>query len=93
MNLNSDEVRGIKFFAGEGCEKCNYTGFKGRIGIFEYIFIDDDIRREITAKSSSERIKAVAVEKGMLTLRQDGWDKVRKGITTVSEVLKVTLEK
>jgi general secretion pathway protein E len=72
---------------------CNHTGFKGRIGIFEYLPIDDDIRREITAKSSTERIKDVALSKGMVTLRQDGWDKVKRGITTVSEVLRVTLEK
>jgi general secretion pathway protein E len=93
MNLSPEEINGIEFFAGEGCEMCNHTGFKGRIGIFEYLPIDDDIRREITAKSSTERIKDVALSKGMVTLRQDGWDKVKRGITTVSEVLRVTLEK
>lgn len=93
MNLSPDDVRGVEFFAGEGCDRCNYTGFKGRIGIFEYLPIDDDIRKEITARSSTERIKDVALAKGMLTLRQDGWNKVKRGITTVSEVLRVTLEK
>jgi general secretion pathway protein E len=93
MNLSPDQIREIEFFAGEGCEECNHTGFKGRIGIFEYLPVDDDIRKEIIATSSTEKIKDVALQKGVLTLRQDGWDKVKKGITTISEVLRVTLEK
>lgn len=93
MNLSPDKICGIEFFAGAGCEECNHTGFRGRIGIFEYLPVDDDIRREITARSSTERIKDVALEKGIVTLRQDGWDKVKRGITTISEVLRVTLEK
>lgn len=93
MDLDDDEVERIDFFAGKGCEGCRNTGFKGRSAIFEYLPVDDDIRREITGRSSSERIKDVAVKKGMLTLRQDGWRKVRQGITTISEVLRVTLDK
>jgi general secretion pathway protein E len=93
MNVSPDNVCGIEFFAGAGCEECKHTGFKGRIGIFEYLPVDDDIRREITARSSTERIKDVALGKGILTLRQDGWNKVKRGITTISEVLRVTLEK
>ncbi len=93
MNLSPDALCRIEFFAGAGCEECKHTGFRGRIGIFEYLPMDDDIRREITARSSTERIKDVALEKGLLTLRQDGWNKVMRGITTISEVLRVTLEK
>jgi type II secretion system protein E (GspE) len=93
MNLSPDEVNGIEFFAGEGCEECRHTGFRGRIAIFEYLPVDDDIRREITKESGAEKIKDVALRKGILTLRQDGWNKVKKGITTISEVLRVTLEK
>jgi type II secretory ATPase GspE/PulE/Tfp pilus assembly ATPase PilB-like protein len=54
--------------------------------------VDDDIRREINAHSGTERIKKVAVEKGMMPLRRDGWQKVGEGRTTLAEVLKVTLE-
>ena len=93
MNLSPETLCGVEFFAGAGCEECKHTGFRGRIGIFEYLPVDDDIRREITARSSTERIKDVALEKGLLTLRQDGWNKVIRGITTISEVLRVTLEK
>ena len=93
MEVTPKEAAGMEFFSGKGCEECRYTGFKGRIAIFEYLPVDDDIRREISKRSSTERIKDVALRKGLITLRQDGWRKVRKGITTISEVLRVTLEK
>jgi len=93
MGMGHDEVSEVEFFAGKGCEECRYTGFRGRMAIFEYLPVDDDIRKEITKRSSYERIKEVAMRKGLMTLRQDGWRKVRGGVTTISEVLKVTLEK
>ena len=93
MGIGHDEASKIEFFAGKGCEECRYTGFRGRTAIFEYLPVDDDIRKEITERSSNERVKDVAMGKGMMTLRQDGWRKVRGGVTTISEVLKVTLEK
>ena len=93
MGVDIDEVTRADFCAGKGCEECRYTGFRGRTAIFEYLPVNDDIRREITNKSSTERIKDVALKKGMATLRQDGWLKVRQGITTIAEVLRVTLEK
>jgi len=86
------ENPGITFFMGEGCEACRYTGFKGRTAIFEYLPVDSDVRKEITQRSTTERIKEVALKKGMITLRQDGWRKAAAGITTISEVLRVTLE-
>ena len=92
MDIGLD-TSGIEFFAGRGCEECRYTGFRGRTAIFEYLPVDDAIRKEITNRSSTERIKDVALEKGLITLRQDGWRKVEKGVTTIPEVLKVTLEK
>jgi general secretion pathway protein E len=77
---------------GEGCEECRNTGFKRRIAIFEYLPVDEDIRREIISQSNTEKIKNVARKKGLTTLREDGWRKVKEGITTISEVLRVTLE-
>jgi len=93
MGVSPDEAAGIDFFAGKGCKECRYTGFRGRTGIFEYLPVDDDIRKEIIERSSTERIKDVMLKKGITTLRQDGWHKVRQGITTIPEVLRVTLEK
>ncbi len=92
MDATPDEISKIEFFAGKGCEECRYTRFRGRTAIFEYLSVDNDIRKEITKRSSTERIKEIALGKGLVTLRQDGWRKVRAGITTISEVLRVTLE-
>ncbi|MFQ5830357.1 MAG: type II secretion system ATPase GspE [Candidatus Methylomirabilia bacterium] len=77
---------------GRGCEACNYTGYRGRTGIYELLPMDDQIRPLIMAKAASQEIKQRGVGLGMRTLRQDGWDKVFRGITAVSEVLRVTQE-
>ena len=92
MNLDPKELAALAFMQGKGCEQCHHTGFKGRTAIFEYMPIDDQIRKEINASSSTEAIKRKAIGKGLRTLRQDGWQKVKDGITTVQEVLRVTLE-
>ncbi len=93
MGVDPDQVKDIVFYKGRGCELCRGTGFRGRTAIFEYLGVDDDIRREIVANASTEKIKDLAIRKGMITLRQDGWKKVVQGITTIQEVLRVTLEK
>ena len=85
-------IRKVKFYQGRGCEACRFTGFKGRTGIFEFLPIDDNIRSAISANSSAEHIKKIASSAGYITLRQDGWKKILNGVTTVSEVLRVTLE-
>lgn len=92
MHIDSRELKGVRFFVGEGCESCHFTGFHGRIAIFEFIKVDEDIRRHIVNHSTTGQIKQTALEKGITTLRQDGWQKVKDGITTMSEVLRVTLE-
>jgi general secretion pathway protein E len=80
------------FYKGEGCEVCRHSGFHGRTAIFEYLPVTDAIRKEINARAGTEGIRHAAVGQGMATLRQDGWEKVKAGVTTVSEVLRVTLE-
>jgi general secretion pathway protein E len=79
-------------YEGKGCDECSNTGYRGRVGIFELLIINDDIRRLILQKTSANIIKEKAREHGMITLREDGWNKVKQGITTISEVLRVTLE-
>jgi general secretion pathway protein E len=83
----------VTFYSGAGCEECRYTGFSGRTALFEYLAIDSDIRNEVSKKSDTERIKKVALTKGLVTLRQNGWEKVKNGVTTLPEILRVTLEK
>jgi len=79
------------FYRGKGCKKCQNTGFLGRTGIFEFFAINDDIRSMINEKNSADQITAKALSLGLLRiLREDGLEKVKQGITTIEEVLKVT---
>lgn len=77
---------------GTGCEQCGRTGYKGRTGVYELLKIDDDIRSAIISRSSAATIRQIAIEKGMHTLRMDALDKVKKGQTTIEEVMRVTTE-
>lgn len=75
---------------GRGCDNCLGTGYRGRIAIFEILIIDDNVRELIMSKATSLKIKEKAVAAGMRSLRQDGLVKVKKGITTMDEVFRVT---
>ncbi|MBN1457190.1 MAG: type II secretion system ATPase GspE [Sedimentisphaerales bacterium] len=81
---------GAKFYVGTGCDKCFNTGYKGRVGIYELMVIDEQIRELIYAKESAGKIKKKAIELGLQTLRMDGAKKAAEGITTIAEVLRVT---
>jgi type IV pilus assembly protein PilB len=85
-------ISGAKVFKGKGCEACRQTGYQGRTGIFEMMQLTDDIRELILQKASSHQIKQRAIAGGMKVLKQSGWEKIRKGITTIDEVLRVTQE-
>lgn len=80
------------FYQGKGCEKCTNTGFIGRLGIFELMVMNDELRKLTLAKADSNTLRKEAVRFGMRTLREDGWFKVKEGTTTISEVLRVTQE-
>ncbi len=80
------------FFKGQGCPTCNQTGYRGRIGIFELLLVDEEIRRLVMTDPGSDRIKALAQSRGMTTLREDGLRKVARGLTTVTEVVRVSRE-
>ncbi len=81
---------GVKLWKGEGCEHCNFTGFKGRTGIHEFLLLTRPIKDLIMKKGSADDIKRAAIANEMRTLRQAGWDKVIKKMTTVDEILRVT---
>ncbi len=89
--MRTHEQGSINTFHGKGCKECSETGFRGRIGIYELLVVDDSIRQHILNKSTSQEIREMARKKGMTTLREDGWKKVAEGITTVEEVLRVTI--
>ena len=80
----------VKMYEGKGCDACRFTGYKGRTAIYEILEMSESIRELVLRKASSDQIKKKAVELGMRTLRQDGWEKIMMGITTPSEVVRVT---
>lgn len=82
----------FSFYRGKGCAACHQIGYRGRIGIFELMEIDEDIRNLIIAKSPSDLIKKAAIRAGMGTLRDDGFEKVKTEVTTLEEVIRVTRE-
>jgi type II secretory ATPase GspE/PulE/Tfp pilus assembly ATPase PilB-like protein len=83
-------ANGGKFFVGAGCDKCFQTGYRGRTGIYEMMLISEDIQNLIYTRESAGKIKRHALNSGLKTLRMDGARKVLTGITTISEVLRVT---
>jgi type IV pilus assembly protein PilB len=86
----SFDLNEAKIFEGKGCEDCRFTGYHGRTGIHEILLITEDIREMILQRTSSQQIKSRAISQGMLTLRQDGLLKVAQGLTTFSEVIRVS---
>jgi type IV pilus assembly protein PilB len=82
----------MQFKRGKGCEHCTKTGYRGRIGIYETLYMNTDIRRMVLAGKHAGDIQAAAIEAGMITLRQDAAMKVQQGVTTIEEVIRVTSE-
>jgi len=82
----------LTLYRAEGCAHCAHTGFVGRVGIFEFMELDEGIRREIVARADASTLRATARERGMRSLKEDGWLKIASGQTTVEEVLRVTQE-
>lgn len=76
----------------QGCDACSQTGFKGRLGVFELLIITDPIRQMITDQAGVDKIKAEALHNGMITILEDGLEKVKQGLTTEAEIRRVTSE-
>lgn len=90
LEMTPEDVIGKSFYRGRGCTACNNTGFKGRMGLFEFMPITDEIRELIHGGASTEELRDAAMRAGMRTLRQDGLDKVYEGLTTIEEVVRET---
>jgi general secretion pathway protein E len=82
----------VELQRGRGCAGCNYSGYQGRVGVFELLDIDEEFRRLMVTKSDSNLLRAQAIRTGMRTLKEDGWNKVLAGVTTADEVLRVSEE-
>lgn len=81
---------GITFYKGKGCKHCLNTGYYSRTGIFELLIVDDEIKELILSQTAANLIKERARTLGMKTLREDGWEKITQGKTTIEEILRVT---
>ena len=84
-------IEELTLYKPKGCLSCNHTGYKGRLGVYEYLYVSEQIRQLILHRASVHEIRSLAVEQGMASLRRDGMDKVKKGITSVEEILRVIL--
>jgi type IV pilus assembly protein PilB len=79
-----------KTFKGKGCDRCRKTGYTGRLGIYELLVMDDTLRDMVTSNPDVTHLRKLCRERGLVTLREDGFHKVMKGMTTVDEILRVT---
>jgi type IV pilus assembly protein PilB len=91
MDLNKDNYEGATFKIGSGCEACNHTGYKGRSVIYEIMEVDDEMKNLISGNVTSLEIRELAVKKGMDVLRVSGMGKAAAGLTSLDEVMRVTL--
>ena len=90
IGMKREDLVGRKLYRGRGCDMCNNTGYKGRVGIFELLRISSDIQSMINKRVPTQAIRDRAIEQGMRTMRNDGILQVLEGITTVEEVLRYT---
>jgi len=91
LGADPAEFEGVTFYKGAGCMECNRTGMKGRTGLYEILVVTPAIRKLILSRASTDEIRAMAVSEGMTLLRQDGFNKVKKGITTLETVIAKTV--
>jgi type IV pilus assembly protein PilB len=90
--FTADEAQQVVPKKGKGCERCNNTGYKGRVGLYEVMEITEDVRELILVGASGLELKRKAVEEGMITLRRSGLHKVIDGVTTIEEVARETVK-
>jgi len=90
LQMTPEELSAMQFFKGAGCDTCNGTGYKGRAGLYEVMALSPELRRMILRGASTAEMTEQAVKEGMLTLRMDGVVKIKKGISTLEEVVKET---
>ena len=91
LEMTTDQLAGRKLFRGKGCDKCNRTGYKGRLGIYELMLMNDEMRDMIIRNCSTEELRNTARKFGMVTLRDAGMESVFAGLTTAEEVIRETI--
>jgi type IV pilus assembly protein PilB len=91
LELTTDQVADKKFYRGRGCEKCNRSGYKGRMGLFELLIMNDELRDLVMRNASTEDLREAARRAGMVTLRDSGMEGIFSGATTADEVIRETI--
>ncbi|HYJ48149.1 MAG TPA: type IV-A pilus assembly ATPase PilB, partial [Pyrinomonadaceae bacterium] len=91
IGFPADEAKQLKTYKGRGCQTCNNTGYKGRVGLYEVMEVTDEIRELILIGASALELRKKAIDDGMITLRESGLYKIRNGITTIEEVVRETV--
>jgi type IV pilus assembly protein PilB len=91
VGFKPDEARQMKTYKGQGCQTCNGTGYKGRVGLYETMEVTDDIRELILIGASALELRKKAIDDGMISLRESGLQKIRNGVTTLEEVVRETV--
>ena len=91
LELLPDDVKGKVFYRGRGCDACNNTGYRGRLGIYEIMTFDDEVREMIMQHASTNLLRDAARKRGMRTLRQAGLMSIFEGLTSIEEVVKQTI--
>ncbi len=92
LNISEGDAASTSFYRAVGCDQCNHTGYRGRIGIYEVMRVTDKIRRLIAARAPEDQVRDGAISGGLITLGEDGLSKVKQGITTAEELLRVVTE-
>jgi len=91
LGLTRDDLQGQTFFRGKGCDACNNTGYKGRLGLFELMNMNDEMRDMIMTNVTTDQLREVARKHGMVTLREIGIKNILTGTTTADEVIRETV--
>jgi type IV pilus assembly protein PilB len=90
--FSADDANAVTPMKGVGCDKCNQTGYKGRVGLYEVMEVTEELREQVLVGASGLELRRKAIDEGMITLRQSGLRKVKDGVTTIEEVVRETVK-
>ncbi len=90
--FSPEDAAAVVPMKGKGCDKCNNTGYKGRVGLYEVMEVTDEVRELVLVGASALELRRKAIEEGMITLRQSGLRKVKGGLTSIEEVARETVK-
>jgi type IV pilus assembly protein PilB len=90
--FSADDANSVTPMKGAGCDRCNKTGYKGRVGLYEVMEVTEELKELVLVGASGLELRRKAIDEGMITLRQSGLRKVKEGVTTIEEVVRETVK-